>query len=58
MKCFIQAPILIHWYLTLWQSPEKKPEDSDVIRLSRYVRNFKTGKDLFNYIVKEEGGVS
>jgi hypothetical protein len=57
-NCFIQAPILMIWYLTLWYDATKVAMSVPLIHLSRYVRNKMTGQTLFNYIFKDDGGES
>jgi len=57
-NCFVQAPILVHWYAQLWYSPNKSADDVDLIHLSRYLRNSKSGKDLYHIVVNDEGGQS
>jgi hypothetical protein len=55
-NCYLQAPILLHWYLSLWHDPSKNPQDVDLIHLSKYVRNTFSASRLYEYIINEEGG--
>jgi len=55
-NCYLQAPILLHWYLTLWRDPDMIAQNVDLIHLSKYVPNTFTAEHLYNYVVNEEGG--
>jgi hypothetical protein len=57
-NCYIQAAILVHWYLNLWYDKEKKAENVRLIHLSKFVRNRMTGKELYDYIFNDTGGDS
>jgi hypothetical protein len=54
--CFLQGPILIHWYKSLWEQREVAAEDIQFIHLSKYVRNTFDGDRLFDHIVNDVGG--
>jgi hypothetical protein len=57
-NCFIQGPILLHWYLSLWNDKTKKPDDVKFTHLSKFVRNALSSKELFAYIFEDLGGNS
>jgi hypothetical protein len=38
-NCFLQAPILIHWYKSLWGQEGEDASAISFIHLSKYVRN-------------------
>jgi hypothetical protein len=57
-NCCLQAPILLHWYHSLWCDPSKKTQDVDFIHLSKYVRNTFSASLLYEYIINNAGGSS
>jgi hypothetical protein len=57
-NCYLQAPILLNWYHSLWRDPSKKPQDVDFIHLSKYVRNTFSASRLYEYIINDVGGSS
>jgi hypothetical protein len=57
-NCYLQAPILLHWYLSVWHDPRKNPQDVNFIHLSKYVRNTFSASRLYEYIINEKGGSS
>jgi len=56
-NCYIHAPLLAHWYLTLWGNPELKADDAQFVYLSRLVRNTFRRNHLYRYIF-EDGGAN
>jgi hypothetical protein len=54
-NCFIQGPILLHWYISLWNDTTKQPNDVKFIHLSKFVRNALSSKELFAYIFEDRG---
>ena len=57
-NCFLQAPILMLWYLALWYDQDKTAVDVPLIHLSRYARNTFEGKFLYEYLFNDVGGES
>jgi hypothetical protein len=57
-NCFLHAPILMHWYLTLWYGPTKDAAEVPLMHLSRYVRNKFEGNKLYRYLFHDYGGRS
>jgi hypothetical protein len=55
-NCFLQAPILIHWYKSLWGQKKVDASAISFIHLSKYVRNTFNGERLFQHIVEDGGG--
>lgn len=57
-NCHLQAPILLQWYLTLWQNANLSADKARIIDLSKYIRNAFSSPVLYNYIVEEKGEVT
>ncbi|CAB9508630.1 expressed unknown protein [Seminavis robusta] len=57
-NCFLQAPILMLWYLALWYDKDKAAADVPLIHLSRYARNTFESKFLYEYLFNDAGGES
>jgi hypothetical protein len=57
-NCFLQAPLLLHWYLSLWFDKTKTGNDVYPIDLEKYVRQTMTDLDLYEYIFEGSGGDS
>jgi hypothetical protein len=57
-NCFLQAPLLLHWYLSLWFDKTKTGNNVFPIDLEKYVRRTMTGKNLYKYIFEGTGGYS
>jgi hypothetical protein len=55
-NCYLQAPILMHWYLSLWRDLVMTPEAVGIIDLSKFVRNTFSPEYFHDYIVKDTGG--
>lgn len=54
-NCFAQAAILVHFYLQLVHDKDLKKESAYICNFSRFMRNFYQGKDLYEYIIEDEG---
>jgi hypothetical protein len=57
-NCFLQAPLLLHWYLSLWFNKTKTGNDVFPIDLEKYIRKTMSGKDLYKYLFEGKGGDS
>jgi hypothetical protein len=53
---FLHAPILLHWYKSLWLEPDKSADDTEFIHLSKLIRHIFSGDRLYKHIVDNLGG--
>jgi hypothetical protein len=56
--CYLQAPILLHFYLMAWHNFELAPEEIARIDLTKFVRNGCSPQSLYNHIYKDTGDAS
>jgi Papain family cysteine protease len=57
-NCCLQAPFLLHWYLSLWFDRKKTADDVFRIDLAKFIQRTMTGNYMYDYLFKDAGACS